>query len=327
MKHTGRKMQTALPLMAVLLPVLLLAGCAMLQGQYYLNSRQYDEGARIFGKKLAESPDDPQANYYMARFELASEHPAKALPFIKKAVALDPKNADYRFWEGVTWWALMEPDKERAAYEQALAIDPRHEGANLYLGHNYLDRGDNAEALEYYDKVLDFDPHEPQAMFNKAVALERLHRTREMRAELLVYLELYPDGAQARQGAEMLNEAGDFSWRNHAVGRRTVTLQAIDFSPAKAILTEDAQESLDVIGSIMSDKKDLELDVVAYVKGDPALARERALSVRNYITRMYPGISPDRLALSWFGAAETVHVNGARHDLPQSVNLFTRVAK
>ena len=103
------------------------------------------------------------------------------------------------------------------------------------------------EVITLYDKVLARAPYEPQAMFNKAVALERLGRTREMRASLLAYMELYPDGAQARQGTQMLNGAGDYTWRNHVVGLRTVTLHSIDFSKGGSTLTEDACASLDVI--------------------------------------------------------------------------------
>lgn len=311
----------AIPL---LLLVALLAGCAMIEGQYYLNSERYEDGRKDFAPKLAQSPNDPQLNYYMARFELGAERPDRALPYIQKAVALVPDKAEYRFWEGVTWWALQEPAKERAAYEKALVLDPDLRGAQLYLAHNLLDAGDATGALRLYDKVLARDPYEPQAMFNRAVALERLGRAREMRTALLAYMELYPDGAQARQGAQMLNLAGDYTWRNHVVGLRTVTLRSIDFSTGGSTLTEDACASLDVIGSVMSIKRDFGLDIVVFVKGDAGLARKRALAVREYITRMYPQVAPNRVFLSWFGAEEAVKAGGKAVALAESVNLFTR---
>lgn len=295
------------------------------QGQYYLNKGDYAAGRAAFAPRVAENPDDPELNYFMARFELGGDKPEAALPFIQKAVKLAPDNADYRFWEGVTWWALMKPDKEKAAYDKALSIDPNHLSANLYLAHNMLDRGKNAEALKLYDKVLALNPGEPQAMFNRAVALERLKRDREMKLAMHRYLENYPDAPLARQGVRMLNKAGDFTWRNHVIGLRTIPLKAVEFRPGTATLTENGEASLNSIGKMLNDKADLNVHVVAYVKGDTALAKARALAVREHIKREFPKVAPSRLAPSWFDKPENVKTDGGTHSLSQSVNIFTKV--
>ena len=295
------------------------------QGEYYLNQADFAAGRTAFAPRVAEYPDDPELNYYMARFELGADNPDAALKHISKAVKLAPANADYRFWEGVTFWALMKPDKERAAYEKALSIDPDHLSANLYLAHNMLDRGRNTEALKLYDKVLSLNPQEPQAMFNKATALERLKRYKEMKPAMHRYLESYPDAPLARQGVSMLNKAGDFSWRNHVIGLRTIPLRAVEFRPDTATLTESAEASLKRIGEIMAKKTDLSLHVVAYVKGDKTMARQRALTVRNFVIREYPEVAAERLAPSWFDKPEKIKTDGGTHSLAQSVNIFTKV--
>jgi tetratricopeptide (TPR) repeat protein len=324
---------------AILLLPLAFGGCAAMdraansiqgeyrqvQGQYYLNRNDFTAGRDAFAPRVAENPDDPALNYFMARFELGSDRPEAALPYIQKAVRLDPANADHHFWEGVTWWALMKPDQEKAAYEKALAIDPDHLSANLYLAHNMLDRGNNAEALKLYDKVLVLNPGEPQAMFNRAVVLERLKRTSEMKLAMHRYLQSYPDAPLARQGVRMLNKAGDFSWRNHVIGLRTVPLKAVEFRPGTASLTENGQASLNSIGRMLNDKADLSVHIVAYVKGDTALAKSRALAVREHIQLRYPKVAPSRLAPSWFGKSESAKTDGGTQSLDQSVNIFTKV--
>jgi len=296
-----------------------------MEGQYYLNKADYDGGRKAFSSRLAENPNDPDANYYMARFELGDDNPEAALPYIKEAVRLVPGNADYRFWEGVTWWALMKPDKEKAAYEQALAINPDHVSANLYLGHNMLDRSQNKTALELYDKVLRLDPGNPQAMFNRAVVLERLGRKEDMREAMRTYLDRYSAGALARRGANMLNRIDDFSWRNHIFGLRTVTLRAVEFQPKTAKLTAEGKESLNVVGSMLTDSPGLNLHVVVYVKNDKALARERALAIRTYVSRMYSKVEPARLTPSWFGVPEIIKIDGKPHARSESVAIFTKV--
>jgi tetratricopeptide (TPR) repeat protein len=321
-------MKIFLPTCLTLL-LLAMAGCAdvtsTFMGQYYLNAAEYAQGRSAFTSKLSENPDDPILNYYMARFELGADNPEAARPFIEKAVRLAPDNADYRFWEGVTWWALMEPDKEKAAYEKALAINPEHLSANLYLGHNELDRGKNAVALDYYARVLRMDPEDPQAMFNTAVALDRLGRSPEMRRAMKQYLDLYPDGPMARLGTDMLNRHGDFSWRNHMLGLRTVTLKSIEFEADSAALTEDSKDSLAVLGSILTIKQDLDLHVVVYAQGNSTLARQRALAIRGYVSGMHPDVSPKRLIPSWFDQPEIIKIDGRSHVKAESVSIFTKV--
>lgn len=295
------------------------------QGQYYLNRGDFAAGRAAFAPRVAEKPDDPELNYFMARFELGADKPEAALPLIQKAARLAPANADYRFWEGVVWWALTKPDEEKAAYEKALSIDPNHAPANLYLAHNMLDRGSNAEALKLYDKTLSLNPDEPQAMFNRAVALKRLGRDREMKLAMHRYLESYPDAPLALQGVRMLNEAGDFSWRNHIIGLRTIPLKAVEFRPGTSTLAKDGEASLKSVGALLNDKTDLNVHVVVYVKGDKALARDRALAVREYIHQRFPKVAPARLAPSWFDKPENIKTDGGSHGLDQSVNIFTKV--
>ncbi len=309
-----------------------LVGCATvgttiqgLQGDYYLDRADYDGGRSAFAARLAENPDDPGLNYYMARFELGADNPEAARPHIENAVRLAPDNADYRFWEGVTWWALRQPDKEKAAYEKALALNPEHLSANLYLGHNMLDRGENAAAIERYDRVLRLDPDEPQALFNRAVALDRLGRKQDMRLAMRQYLDRHPEGPMARQGTQMLNKAGDFTWRNHLIGLRSVALKAVEFNTGTADLTEDAQGSLSLLGAVLTAKPDLNLHVVAYVKGNKELARQRALAVKEFVLRTNPKVAPAQLTPSWFGEAETMKIDGKPYTRPESVNIFTKV--
>jgi tetratricopeptide (TPR) repeat protein len=324
-------MKEILPFLIMLLLVSV-AGCSKvgttldgMQGQYYLDRADHAGGRAAFASRLAEKPDDPVLNYYMARFELGADNPDAALPRIQKAVALSPGTVEYHFWEGVTWWALMQPDKESAAYKRALVLDPNHLSANLYLGHNMLDRGNNDAALAHYNKVLSLNPHESQAMFNKSVALERLKRTAEMKKSLLGYLERYPDTSLACQGVRMLNKSGDFSWRNHVIGLRTVPLQAVAFRTGTAILTDGAASSLQRIGAIMSAKPSLELHVVVYVGGNAKLARERALAVRTHVHRVFPDVASKRLVPSWFGQSEMIKTDGGAYARNESVNIFTKI--
>lgn len=311
--------------MAVLLVVLSLAGCAKVVGQYYLQEEKYEQGIEVLGEQLREDPGNDSAAYYMGRYYLGLNKPEKGLEYLEKAVALNPENADYVFWTGVAHWALMEYDKERAAYEKAIQLDPKHISANLYLGHGYVDEGRWAEAVEKYDTVLDSDPYNPEALFNRAVALNGLGKKTEEIAAWKKFLEYYPEGNLALQATERLNLQGDFTYRNFILGKRNVTLLGVTFKPGTDVLESNSKMTLHLLSAMLKADDDLAFHIVAYNKGNRELAKAQAKAIRDYMLGGNPSLDPKRLPPSWFGTAEKVEVGDKEFALDRSVQFITIV--
>jgi tetratricopeptide (TPR) repeat protein len=142
----------------------------------YIKSGDFGEGLKYVEKRLLKNQKDPSANYYAGRYLLAMNRQEEALPHLLQAVLLDVGKAKYHFWLGVSYWALRDFDKERKAYQRAIAIDFRYRSAHLYLGHNYFDSGEWNKALKQYEKVLELEKKHPDALFNRAVAIKELGR-------------------------------------------------------------------------------------------------------------------------------------------------------
>ena len=70
----------------------------------------------------------------------------QAVASFKKAVAENPKNADAHNMLGYSHRALGKFDDAFAAYDKALAIDPKHKGALEYSGMGYLKTNQKAKA-------------------------------------------------------------------------------------------------------------------------------------------------------------------------------------
>jgi len=70
----------------------------------------------------------------------------EAIAHFKKAVAADAKNAEAYNLMGYSYRRMGEADPAFEAYAKALDLDPRHRGANEYLGQTYLLVGDTAMA-------------------------------------------------------------------------------------------------------------------------------------------------------------------------------------
>ncbi len=312
-------------MVTMIVAVLAAVGCAKVVGPYYLAQEEYEEGIKVLGEKFRENPNDASSAYYLGRYYLGLNKPKQGLDYLEKAVALEPDNAEYVFWSGVAWWALLDFKKEKEAYLRVLALEPDHISANLYLGHGYLDNGNWAEALAQYDKVVKLDKYNPEALYDRALALNRLGRTAEEIAAWKKFLEYYPDGSMAMQATERLNLHGDFTYRNFIMGQRNVTLKSLTFKPGKNELDTGSRESLHVISAMLKVNKKLGLHIVAYAKGDAAKARDRARIVRDYMLSGNPEINMKRLPLSWVGSAEKVEMGDKVFAIDDSVQFITIV--
>ncbi len=82
-----------------------------------------------------------------------------AIPILEDVVETDPENANAYNLLGFTFRNLGDYGKSETYYDQALMIDPKHKGANEYLGELYLKLGqlEKAEAqLARLDDICTF---------------------------------------------------------------------------------------------------------------------------------------------------------------------------
>jgi len=257
----------------------------------YLKKKEYKQGLIRARRDLEKDPKEPANHYFAGRFLLALDRPEEALAYLKRAVSLAPEVADYHFWLGIAYWAVRDFDQERLQYIEALRIDSSHILARLYLGHNYLDAGEWKKALAMYDRVLQMKELHPEALYNRAMALRGLGRIEEEIKAWRKFLRHYPKGKWALRAAEKLNERGDFSFRNHLIGRKRVTLPRVEFEADSDRLTSRGKIPLKMLGRILAQDKGFGLHVIVYSYGNAELARKRALRIKKYILQL-PGSSP-----------------------------------
>jgi outer membrane protein OmpA-like peptidoglycan-associated protein len=170
--------------------------------------------------------------------------------------------------------------------------------------------------------VLKLDAFNPEALYNRALAVEHNDSTDQQAAAWKRYLNAYPEGQWAIRAADHLNALEDFTYRNHSIGLRRVTLAAISFQEDSAELTPAAKQSLLVVGSILSNNRDIELQVTCFVKDDKQLAETRSRSVVDFITTEYADVTPSRVAAAGRGEAEIVRIENLKFALNRSV-VFT----
>ena len=79
----------------------------------------------------------------------------RAIELLQKVVADDSENADAWNYLGFSQRKLKKFDQALGAYQEALAIEPEHLGANEYLGELYLQTDNLAKAKERLKKLDD----------------------------------------------------------------------------------------------------------------------------------------------------------------------------
>jgi tetratricopeptide (TPR) repeat protein len=139
------------------------------------------------------NPESGQALFDFGVDEIA----AKTTPFALRAVEETPAE-DAEEWFGAGVDAESSSVEEAvAAYERALALDPRHSDAHVNLGRILHEQGSAAAAEKHYRAAVMADPRHDVAWFNLGVALEDLGRAREAVEAYERALALDPENADA----------------------------------------------------------------------------------------------------------------------------------
>ncbi len=111
--------------------------------------------AMAAGSTSSSTKPAENSNFEQGVAAVKAESYERAIVLLQKVVVGDPKNADAWNFIGFSHRKLKNLDRALPAYNKALAINPKHRGANEYLGELYLQIGDLAKAEERLKKLND----------------------------------------------------------------------------------------------------------------------------------------------------------------------------
>jgi tetratricopeptide (TPR) repeat protein len=146
---------------------------------------------------LAASPDDPQLLDNIGQILVALNRPSEAVPFIERAVAIEPFSLTARFNLAVAYarcGRLSEAVDLYGALAQTGSTDPRiHHNLGLAL----RQLGRNGQAAEAFGRATALAPGQAPGWLGLALSLEAEGRGAEAAAALERYLALEPDTPDA----------------------------------------------------------------------------------------------------------------------------------
>ncbi len=266
------------------------------------------------------SLEDASASLMVGRGLVMAEKADQALPFLERAVRLDPGKAETHFWLGVGYAGASRPNLEQQSYQRALLLDPGHIESRLYLAHSLMEQKQWKQALSQYDKVLDRDPGHLEALYAKGLAAQMLGEEQTSREAWVSYLQLSRQGKWALRAVNHLHRLGDFSWRTHQVGLKRMIVPEIRFQDRQPV--PESVFELQELARMLEQSPQLTLHVVTYASGDLALARDRALMLRTLILSLTPGVDPGRVQASWFDVPDLKSIGAKTVELKQSVRFI-----
>jgi hypothetical protein len=138
------------------------------------------------------------------------------------------------------------------------------------------------------------------------------------------YLQHNPSGTQALQALNHLTANGDLGFQPVTLGDRLRVAPRIGFGKDPAQLTPASLAVLSEIGRDLSVTDSYILHIVVYVQNDRALAEQRAKAIKKQILGLNPGLSPQRVRVSWFDLGSTIQVKDQTLTLPVDVRIFTQ---
>lgn len=130
----------------------------------------------------------------------------EAMECHKKAIQLDPKNAEAHFNLANI---LMSQEKFKQAvdeYEKALHINPKYTKAHINLAAALMEEGQLQDAANEYHQVLQLRPEDADIHCALGDVLVRLGRPDEAAAEYRQALKIDPQHSQAQQGLKSISD-------------------------------------------------------------------------------------------------------------------------
>ncbi len=274
------------------------------------------------GVTLAPFANSPRANYLVGRGLLEGGKKRLALEFIHQALLQEPRSAEYGNWQGVAYWQLGDREKERQSYQQSIARQSDYLPALLNLGHNLLESGTYRESLHQYEKVLQINPHEQTALYNRALSYHQLKDQVGEQGAFIQYLDQYRSDKWAYRAVEHLQRLGVFDYRICQIGNRKVVVnQQILLSPALPARQLELERLARWLGKVPAG----ELHLVVYYHNDKNQGKAIAGELRQQLQAIMGRNATIPIQVSWFDQPALIRTaDGAERKLAQGLLIFTQ---
>lgn len=171
------------------------------EGAAFANAGQTAEAIAKFEAAVAQKPDLSAAWIALAKVHYKAKNYAKAIEAANKALEVD--NEDFEMWGILAQSYEASGDKAKAA--EAKKKLPASAGQLFNDAAKAINGGNDAEAEKLLKQAISVDDKMAVAYYELGMVYVRTGKAAEAKANLTKYLELDPNGKDAKTAKEMLS--------------------------------------------------------------------------------------------------------------------------
>ncbi len=196
--------------------------------------KRFAEALPFVDEALSQKPDDPTLLAYKLSLEREADLLPAAVATANKLLAIEPDKSQHHFLLGT----LLEESSDRAgaisAMKKAIELDPKNANALNYLGYSLAEDGKSLEDAERLIKrALEIEPNNGYFIDSLGWTYYKMGRYREAQKQLEKAVELAPNDAVLLEHlAEILTKLGK---KNEAVQTFRKSLQHAPTSDDKEV--------------------------------------------------------------------------------------------
>jgi tetratricopeptide (TPR) repeat protein len=156
-----------------------------------LSAREGDRNLRQQLRLLTINPRDADAHFQLGLLHLKRKNLDAAEKSFGNALAIEPGDADYHYFMGRTHELRSDWSGALEQYEETYRIEPEYGHGDIFreVGKGYMQTGNFDKAVEFLEYFLENRASDPEGRYWLAVALQKMEREDQMRAQLATLLE------------------------------------------------------------------------------------------------------------------------------------------
>ncbi len=173
-------------------------GLALERGLYYEETGQNDQALAIFGEALQKAPNDVDLKLRIGSTQVVAGHAKLAEPILKEVVRERPNSAEANHFYGRALLLSGSNLNEAMRHlKRAVDLDPNQAEYHLYIGWAANEAGQPAVAEASLAKALELDASLGDAYWQRGVLYQKQGRSVDAIKDLMIALERRPSLYQA----------------------------------------------------------------------------------------------------------------------------------
>jgi Tfp pilus assembly protein PilF len=180
------------------------ATAAVEQGNRLVGEKKYAEARAEYEKALAILPDSAPLWKGIAQTYHAEGNGAKEEESLRKVVQLEPGDTEAQILLADNLANQGKIGEGRAIVDGLAPGSIRDPAVYTNLAIVFMNKGKPEDARAYMTKAIEIDPSLADSYYYRGLANIQAKKTAEAKADFTKYLELAPNGPQAREVKEML---------------------------------------------------------------------------------------------------------------------------